>query len=102
MESRRWLVDKFEEAGLEATIDGVATVFGRSPQPGPALLLGSHSDSQPRGGWLDGPLGVIFALEAARALAEDPAAQESSMGTPAAAQQRRWSQKYKKGLDGVA
>ena len=73
MESRRWLVEKFEEAGLEATIDGVATVFGRSPQPGPALLLGSHSDSQPRGGWLDGPLGVIFALEAARALAEDPA-----------------------------
>ena len=73
MESRRWLVEKFEEAGLEATIDGVATVFGRSPQPGPALLRGSHSDSQPRGGWLDGPLGVIFALEAARALAEDPA-----------------------------
>jgi N-carbamoyl-L-amino-acid hydrolase len=34
---------------------------------GPSLLLGSHSDSQPEGGWLDGALGVIAALEVARA-----------------------------------
>ena len=29
--------------------------------------MGSHSDSQPEGGWLDGALGVIAALEVARA-----------------------------------
>jgi N-carbamoyl-L-amino-acid hydrolase len=35
--------------------------------------MGSHTDTQPRGGWLDGALGVITALEVARALAEDRA-----------------------------
>jgi N-carbamoyl-L-amino-acid hydrolase len=59
MASREWLREKFEAAGLDTVVDGVATVFGRSSKLGPALLLGSHSDSQPRGGWLDGPLGVI-------------------------------------------
>ena len=38
--------------------------------PGRPLLIGSHTDTQPRGGWLDGALGVIYGLEAARALAE--------------------------------
>jgi N-carbamoyl-L-amino-acid hydrolase len=72
MDSRSWLRDRMAEAGLEARIDGVGTVYGRSPKPGKALVIGSHSDTQPRGGWLDGALGVIYALEVARALAEDP------------------------------
>jgi N-carbamoyl-L-amino-acid hydrolase len=70
MEAREWLRGKFEEAGLEASIDKHGIVFGRSKNPGPALLLGSHSDSQPRGGWLDGNLGVIYALEADSRLPE--------------------------------
>lgn len=73
MEARRWLARKFEAAGLSASIDGIGNVYGRSPKPGPALLIGSHSDTQPRGGWLDGALGVIYGLEVARAMAEDPA-----------------------------
>ena len=28
----------------------------------PKLLVGSHSDTQPEGGWLDGALGVIYGL----------------------------------------
>ena len=75
MEARRWLKQRYEEAGLEATIDGVGNVYGRSRRPGKALLSGSHSDTQPTGGWLDGALGVIYALEVVRALAEDPATQ---------------------------
>ncbi len=71
MEARRWLAGRFKEAGLEASIDGVGNVFGRSPHPGKALLVGSHSDTQPTGGWLDGALGVVYALEVARALAAD-------------------------------
>jgi N-carbamoyl-L-amino-acid hydrolase len=71
MEARRWLKGRYEEAGLDATIDGVGNVLGRSRQPGKALLLGSHSDTQPTGGWLDGALGVIYALEVVRALAAD-------------------------------
>ncbi len=73
IESRQWLKARFEAAGLDTTLDGVANVLGRSRNPGPALLIGSHSDTQPRGGWLDGALGVIYGLEIARACAEDPA-----------------------------
>ena len=70
MESRHWLAERMNEAGLDATIDGVGTVFGRSRRKGPALLIGSHTDTQPTGGWLDGAMGVIYGLEVARTLAE--------------------------------
>jgi len=73
MASREWLVARMTEAGLDAAIDGVGSVFGRSRNAGKALVIGSHSDTQPRGGWLDGAMGVIYAIEIARALAEDPA-----------------------------
>ena len=73
MEARRWLAAQYEQAGLEATIDGVGNVLGRSRKPGRVLLVGSHSDTQPTGGWLDGALGVVYALEVARALDADSA-----------------------------
>ncbi|MDP2378634.1 hydantoinase/carbamoylase family amidase [Reyranella sp.] len=72
VESRHWLAGRMKEAGLEPVIDGIGTVIGKSPKTGPRLLMGSHSDTQPRGGWLDGVMGVIYGLEVARALAEDP------------------------------
>ena len=71
MEARQWLKRRYAEANLEATIDGVGNVLGRSRHAGKALLIGSHSDTQPTGGWLDGALGVIYALEVVRALAAD-------------------------------
>ena len=52
LESRLWLCESMREAGLDARIDGVGTVFGRSPKPGPALLIGSHTDTQPEAGEL--------------------------------------------------
>ena len=73
MESRVWLAERMTGAGLDTRIDGVGNVIGRSPNPGPALLIGSHSDTQPRGGWLDGAMGVIYGLEIARALGENEA-----------------------------
>jgi beta-ureidopropionase / N-carbamoyl-L-amino-acid hydrolase len=72
VESRHWLAGRMKEAGLEPVIDGIGNVIGRSPKTGARLLMGSHSDTQPRGGWLDGVMGVIYGLEVARALAEDP------------------------------
>ena len=30
MESRKWLLEKFAEAGLKAEIDGVGNVYGKS------------------------------------------------------------------------
>jgi beta-ureidopropionase / N-carbamoyl-L-amino-acid hydrolase len=65
--AREWLCDRMSECGLEAAVDGVGTVYGRAPDAKASILLGSHSDSVPMGGWLDGALGVIFALEVARA-----------------------------------
>ena len=66
--SLQWLVDRLPEAGLTATIDGIGNVFGTSDKAGPRLLAGSHLESQNYAGWLDGPLGVVYALEAARVI----------------------------------
>src|SRR4051794_12405634 len=74
MHSLQWLAQKLPDAGLTAEIDGIGNVFGTSAKPGPKLLAGSHLESQNYAGWLDGPLGVIYALEAARVLNPDPSA----------------------------
>jgi N-carbamoyl-L-amino-acid hydrolase len=66
--SRHWLAEKLTEAGLTAEIDGIANVFGWDRAPGRKLLTGSHIETQPHAGWLDGAMGVIFGLEAARTL----------------------------------
>ncbi|MGF1551051.1 MAG: hydantoinase/carbamoylase family amidase [Paracoccaceae bacterium] len=68
IEARLWSVERMREAGLSVSIDPAGNVFGLPEGDGPFLLMGSHTDSQPEGGWLDGALGVVAALEAARAL----------------------------------
>ena len=70
IESRHWLVERMREAGLDARVDGIGTVLGRSRAEGKALLVGSHTDTQPTGGWLDGAMGVMYGLELARAFRE--------------------------------
>ncbi|GGJ02002.1 Zn-dependent hydrolase [Neoroseomonas lacus] len=67
MESRRWLMERLTECGLEASIDGIGNVYGRHKGPGPHLLVGSHIESQNQAGWLDGALGVMTAVALARA-----------------------------------
>ena len=66
--SRRWLASRMQEAGLEVRFDALGNLFGLAGEK--SLLVGSHSDSQPEGGWLDGALGVIAGLEIARASKE--------------------------------
>lgn len=68
VEAREWLAGRMREAGLKIEVDAMGNFFGLAE--GPSILLGSHSDSQPEGGWLDGALGVIAALEVARATRE--------------------------------
>ncbi len=68
VEAREWLAGRMREAGLKIEVDAMGNLFGLAE--GPSILLGSHSDSQPEGGWLDGALGVIAALEVARATRE--------------------------------
>ena len=72
VESRHWLAEKLDEAGLEPVIDGIGNVIGRNRSAHRRLLVGSHSETQPYGGWLDGSLGVIYGLELARVFAADP------------------------------
>jgi N-carbamoyl-L-amino-acid hydrolase len=67
--ARRWLVDKLRRAGLDASMDRVGNVLGRAPTT-KAILIGSHTDTVPKGGWLDGALGVGYALEIARSVVE--------------------------------
>ena len=68
MAARDWLSEQMADAGLAPRFDAMGNLFGLAA--GPSLLLGSHSDSQPTGGWLDGALGVVAALEIARAARE--------------------------------
>jgi N-carbamoyl-L-amino-acid hydrolase len=67
MESRRWLMARMAEAGLEPTMDGIGNVIGRHRGQGPHLLVGSHIETQNEAGWLDGALGVVGGLALARA-----------------------------------
>jgi N-carbamoyl-L-amino-acid hydrolase len=71
MTARHWLAERMAEAGLEPVIDGIGTVLARSKSGGPRLLMGSHVETQPYSGWLDGAMGVLYGLEVARAFAED-------------------------------
>src|ERR1700730_1408275 len=72
MRSLEWLVQRLPEAGLVAEIDGIGNVVGTSKKSGPKLLAGSHLESQTFAGSPDGPLGVVYALEAARIINPDP------------------------------
>ncbi len=68
-DARRWLADRMSEAGLEPVIDEHWNLVGTpAGSQGPWLMLGSHTDTVPAGGRLDGAYGVIAALEVARAL----------------------------------
>ncbi|MDO9560508.1 MAG: Zn-dependent hydrolase [Bradyrhizobium sp.] len=77
MQSLQWLAQRLPAAGLAAEIDGIGNVIGTSTKAGPKLLAGSHLESQNYAGWLDGPLGVVYALEAARVINADPDADGS-------------------------
>ncbi|ACU54336.1 amidase, hydantoinase/carbamoylase family [Acidimicrobium ferrooxidans DSM 10331] len=55
--------------GLDTSRDRAQNLWAWLGAPGPdALVLGSHLDSVPRGGELDGPLGVFTAIAALDAL----------------------------------
>ena len=68
IKAREWLCTKFSEIGLVPYIDPVGNTFGLAKEQ--SVLIGSHTDTQPEGGWLDGSLGVICGLELACAAVE--------------------------------
>jgi N-carbamoyl-L-amino-acid hydrolase len=72
LKAREWFAKKLSELPVEHHYDAAgnnwATLQGESKR---ALLLGGHLDSVPNGGWLDGALNVIAALEVLRRFAEE-------------------------------
>ncbi len=66
-----WLADRLSALGMEAEIDAAGNLIGRwNEGTGPAVLVGSHLDTVPRGGRYDGTLGVLAGLQAFRHLRE--------------------------------
>lgn len=72
MAGRDWFCERIEEAGLNLHIDGAANIHGRLDWDGkrPSVMTGSHLDSVPGAGHLDGALGVVVGLECVRRLKE--------------------------------
>lgn len=68
-QAREWFVQRAEDLGLNVRTDGAGNIFARlEAGSGPAVLTGSHLDSVPSGGRLDGALGVVLAIEMAELL----------------------------------
>ena len=71
LKAREWFGSKLVDLPLERHFDAAGnqwiTLRGQSEK---TLVLGSHLDSVPNGGWLDGCLGVVAGLEVVRYLAE--------------------------------
>ena len=68
--AREWESGLLAELPVTVEVDEAgnqwATLEGDSPE---TLIIGSHIDSVPNGGWLDGCLGVLSALEVLRVIA---------------------------------
>jgi N-carbamoyl-L-amino-acid hydrolase len=63
-----------QEAGMTVRIDAGSNIIGNKQERNPKLpviALGSHIDSVPEGGYYDGALGVLSAIEAVQVLHEN-------------------------------
>jgi len=72
MAAREWFLAQVKEAGLEAYQDGAANLHARLywDTERPSIMMGSHLDTVPGAGHLDGALGVLVALECLRCFKE--------------------------------
>jgi len=73
MEGKRWLRQKLEDAGIDWVQDGAANIWGKlegKHPSAPSVVVGSHLDTVPCAGYLDGSLGVLIALECLQVLKE--------------------------------
>jgi allantoate deiminase len=72
--AREWLRERIADirpqGDLGVEIDDAGNLWATLPGARPdTVILGSHLDSVPDGGWLDGALGVLGGLEVLRAIA---------------------------------
>jgi N-carbamoyl-L-amino-acid hydrolase len=72
LEARTWLRGKLDELPVAVEEDPAGNLWASLPGAGETdgfVIVGSHIDAVPAGGWLDGILGVSAALGVLRALA---------------------------------
>jgi N-carbamoyl-L-amino-acid hydrolase len=73
LNARTWLRSKLDQIGLPVTEDIAGNIWATVQGDSDAfLIVGSHIDAVPDGGWLDGVLGLMTALETVRRLAALP------------------------------
>lgn len=72
LNARAWFQEKLKELPVDHHHDAAGnhwiTLRGESEK---SLVIGSHLDSVPNGGWLDGCLGVLAGLEVLRSIARE-------------------------------
>ncbi|MBL3565251.1 Zn-dependent hydrolase [Rhodovulum sulfidophilum] len=76
--ARDWFRSELTARGYTVLVDAIGNLFGRIDLAGPdapLVMIGSHLDSQPRGGRFDGAYGVMAALAAIESFRRD-------VGTP--------------------
>src|SRR4051794_22589997 len=68
--ARAWLRERLESLPVAVDTDDAGNLWAILPGArDETVILGSHLDSVPDGGWLDGALGVLAGLEVLRAIA---------------------------------
>lgn len=72
---RQWFATEVQKLGCSLSIDQMGNIFARQSgslkSSAPMIAMGSHLDTQPRGGRYDGILGVVAALEVLRTMKEN-------------------------------
>lgn len=73
MQGKDWLESRMQDAGLTTSRDGALNISGTLPGSDdlPSILVGSHIDTVPCAGTLDGTLGVVVGLECLRVFREN-------------------------------
>ena len=72
MRAREWFASTFDGVPVETDTDPAGNLWVTLPGARPErIVLGSHLDSVPNGGWLDGCLGVLAGAEVLRGLHRD-------------------------------
>ena len=77
LEARRYVTGLMMESGLEVRLDLFGNIIGRLDNEAsvlPAVACGSHIDTVPYGGPLDGAYGVLSAIEVAHRINEEKVA----------------------------
>lgn len=72
---RQWFAEEIKSLGCRLQVDQLGNMFARkagsASAAGPMIAMGSHLDTQPRGGRYDGILGILAALEVLHTLQEN-------------------------------